>query len=164
MINTATHFPGRQFVLPTLQIRQSRGAFEFGDHDGVLHVRSLLRFLHVVVDVHEMPELDADFDDVEAHGDDVFGGRAVVARAHVVLEGRVEVAARVVEVAQVVVPHADALLDQVRLREGKTAKKTYQIPEDDREDLLHLLDLALHARGRIGFVSGRSRGCVGFVS
>ena len=56
-----------------------------------------------------------DADDVEAHRDDVLRRRAVVARAHVALERRREVAALRVEVAEVVVPHPDRLLHQRRL-------------------------------------------------
>ena len=49
-------------------------------------IRRLLRSLHVVVHVREVIHLDATFDDGQAHGDDVLGRRAVVARADVALE------------------------------------------------------------------------------
>mmetsp|Transcript_35206 Transcript_35206/g.91471 ORF Transcript_35206/g.91471 Transcript_35206/m.91471 type:complete len:361 (+) Transcript_35206:242-1324(+) len=111
----------RQLVLFVGQRGEAGGALELGDRHWVLQLRRLLRLLDVIARVHKVLHLNGDLDDVEAHGEDVFGGGAVVARADVALEGGLQVAARVEKVPQVVVPHADALLHQVGLVPGQQA-------------------------------------------
>ncbi len=51
-----------------------------------LHFWCLLCFGDVVVDMDVVPQLDADFDDVETHLYHVLAGCAVVPGAHVALE------------------------------------------------------------------------------
>lgn len=60
----------------------------------------------------ELTHLDGGADDVEAHGDDVLRGGAVIARADEALERGGEVAALIMEVAEVIVAHANRLLHQ----------------------------------------------------
>ena len=48
--------------------------------------RSGFGFAHVAADVWPVLQVHTDFNDVEAHGNDVLGARAVVARSRVALQ------------------------------------------------------------------------------
>mmetsp|Transcript_22307 Transcript_22307/g.45574 ORF Transcript_22307/g.45574 Transcript_22307/m.45574 type:complete len:231 (-) Transcript_22307:53-745(-) len=131
---------GRQLVLFGLEMPQAGGGAELAHQYRVGATRvSRLRLRDVVGDVREVAHVDRDPDDVEAHRDDVLRRRAIVARAHVALKGHRKVSARRVEVAEVVVPHPDALFDQARLVLAKVVFKLLQ-------PLARTLVLGLHPR------------------
>jgi hypothetical protein len=100
-----------ELVLFVLEVREAGGDTELRDQLCIV-VGGALRLGDVVGHVREVAHLQRRADDVGAHLDDVLRRGAVVARAHIALERRVEVAALVVEGAKVVVPHANALLHQ----------------------------------------------------
>jgi hypothetical protein len=117
--NERTNLPGSKLVLVCLQVGQSSSSPQLGEDNGIQIIWGLLRLADVIGDVHKLTQLDADQNHIQTHLDHMLGGGAVIAGPDVALERLGEVAVRVVEIADVVLAHPDALIDHISLQVSK---------------------------------------------